>query len=250
MRDKNIIVKSILRSYAKATYLTWVYDWPVNEFKEDWTKMAISWSWWKDSCYCLHDALKRNIDVKMLFVVVDSKTKMSLTWPYNVDLLKKQSDSIWIPLYKVNISKDPISSLENFFYLLNKNWIDSLGFWYFIPEWQRELIQELAYKHWLSIFEPNLWVNQEKRLLDLFEIWIESIVVWINQRNMDIKYLWKKLNNIFYDYLKSKKQYTQFCWENWDFQTFVLDAPFFKNSIKLDDYYRFQIGNYIINYYF
>ncbi len=247
--NKNVLYKYILNSYLKSTYLTWTYKWPIKEFTWKDVNISISWSWWKDSCYVLYKAMQLGFRIDSLFTVIDSKTKMSLTMPYNIKLLEEQAKSIWLPLYKLEIDADITYTFNSFLKVLCNKWVNSLWFGYFIKEWQREFIQKLAYKQNLSIFEPNLLINQEVRLLEILSTWITPKIVWIIGNNINKSFLWKNVDIKFYKYLKTKFKYNQFCWENGDFQTFIINAPFFKTPIVLKDYYEFNIKWHIINYY-
>lgn len=246
---KEIFIK-ILKCYLISKKLNSKYYWAILDIDiKKSNNIAISWTWGKDSYYVLHSALKSWFEVKYLFVITDQEEKMSITWPYNLSLLREQAKSLWIEIICLKLKWDVFSSFDFFFKFLSIKNIKNVGFWYFIPGQQRDFVQQIAYKNGIAVFEPNLWISQETRLLDIINLWIKAIIVWINKENINHLYLWKELNLDFYKYLKTKRLYNQFCWENWDFQTFVVDSPLFKFPLNIKKKYQFKLWFYVFNYY-
>lgn len=251
MESREEFYKNISGCLSIAEKLTWSYTWPENVLlSEKDQPIAISFSGWKDSFYTLQHALELWFDVKYLFVMIDPASWYSITWPYNIELIEQLAQAVGIELIKCNVNiENPSQSLKQLCsFFLEKN-ISTLWFWYYIPEWQREIIQSISYPMGFQLFEPNLWVNQEKRLLQIIKSWIKPIITGINYHNIDKKYLWTILNLDFYKYLKSKESYLDFCWENWDFQTLVYDSSISAEPLLLREFYDFQDDHYIHRFY-
>ena len=249
--NKQQIFQYIARSYADARRFTASYSGPENPFVPYvGKKIAISWSGGKDSCYTLLKAKELWLDVKYLFNLTNPEETISLTWAYNLDIIKEQARQLNIPLLTIPSIGKPehiFSELCDFFV---KEWIESIGAGHYLPTGQREFFQKLLYPRWMSLFEPNLWKNKKSHIEEIIQLGIVQKIVLVKEEEISSSFLWKTLDQNFLEYLDKIPNFQDFAWEISTYQTIVVDCPYFEKKLEFSDFYDFKVWDYRIHYYF
>jgi len=76
------------------------------DFKKDRKNIGISFSGGKDTFLLLHKAYEEGFNVKFLFHLVDNSKNISITAPYNIEIIRKQAELLGIKLIEVDVSEN------------------------------------------------------------------------------------------------------------------------------------------------
>lgn len=248
---KEEIFRYMAYSMANSRRFTAKYNGPEREFiPEKWKKIAISWSWWKDSCYTFCKAKELGLDIKYLFNLTNPEETMSTTWAYNLDFIKEQARQLGVPLITIPAKWDPEEIFNDFFDFLASEWITTIWAWHYIPNGQREFLQKIWYPKWFSLFEPNFWKDQKEQILEIINSGVVPRIVSVNTSELPVRFLWQKVDKDFISFLEKIPNFKDFCWENSSYQTIAVNCPYFNKEIIFQWHYAFQMSFFRIHYYF
>ncbi|ATU05383.1 hypothetical protein BKN14_02935 [Candidatus Gracilibacteria bacterium HOT-871] len=250
--NKEEIFKRISYARADAKRFTGKYNGPENKFiPEKGKKIAISWSGGKDSCYVFCKAKDLGMEVKYLFTLTDPDEKISLTWPYNLDFIKKQAKELGMPLLTIPSTGNPEDIFGELFDFLVSEGIETIGAGHYLATGQREFFQKLLYPRNMSLFEPNLGLNTREHILEILNYGIVPKIILVNPKDIPISFIGKNVNYEFINFLDSYLDFYDYCGEIYAYQTVTVYCPYFKKELELGkDFYNFQIGNQRLYYYF
>jgi uncharacterized protein (TIGR00290 family) len=235
---------AILRVYPKSRELSGgLFDENVENWIKKGSYIAISWSGGKDSCLLLKRALDERFNVKFLFNLVDKKEGISISPPFNSELMILQAKSLCIPLIQVDISENPRNEFRKFLVKIKRRGIEGIGVSYIDPKGQREFVREMAEKAGLSVFEPFCGKDREELIEEVINGGIRAAIISIDSSRVDQRILGRVIDRKMVEFLK-KSGGIDLCGENGEFQTLVLDCPIFKNKISVEDYELITDGSF------
>jgi len=200
----------------------------------------VSWSGGKDSCLALYKALKEGKKVNFLLnFAVDGKAH-----GINREIIKTQADAIGIKLIQKittweNYEKDFNKEVKK---LKKKGAIGIIAGDIDLEEhlkWIKRKSIELG----IDYYEP-LWKRKREEILNEFvSVGFESIVVYCIEK---AKFLIGKFINKFTleEFIKyTKEKEIDFCGENGEFHTLVIDGPIFNKKIEIIESEKKEIND-------
>lgn len=221
-------------------------------------KIIFSWSSGKDSAFALWEILKSDeYEVFCLFTVVSEEYGRVGFHGVPLEVLKKQAESIGIPLKVALISKS--DSIEDYAEKFKKA----------VLELKTEGITKIAYGDIFleDLKEFRIKHMNEINMTGIFPIWkqdttelskkivksgFKAMTTCIDSKLLDEKYIGRVIDEGF---LSDLPKNIDPCGENGEFHTFVFDGPIFQHKVNFlkgqtilrDGFYYCDLTNNILN---
>ncbi len=198
-------------------------------------KAVFNWSGGKDSALALYKTLQENkFDVVSLLTTINEETLISSIHAIPLALLKKQADSIGIPLYTVSLSKDKKTYEEGMTEAVTH--FKNQGVQHFIfgdifladvKAYRESKLNPLD----IEVIEP-LWGKTSQEIMDDFlKSGIKTKIIVTQADKLDQTFIGKEINT---DFAASLPNGIDLCGENGEFHTFSYDGPLFKTKIDFE----------------
>ncbi|MCS3900993.1 TIGR00289 family protein [Methanococcus voltae] len=197
-------------------------------------KLASLYSGGKDSTYALYWALQNGHDVKYL-VNVKSKNKESYMFHIpNVELTSLIAETTGIPLVEVFTEGEKEKEVEDLKEALSKLDIDGVVCGALASEYQKERVDRICRELGIESLAPLWHIEQETILRDtakLFDVRIVGVYAY----GLGKEWLGKKIDDSnIEELLKIMEKYEiNRAFEGGEAETFVFDAPFFKEKLEV-----------------
>ncbi len=189
-----------------------------------------SWSGGKDSCLACYLAKKSGLHISHL-VHFDRPENL-----HGVDpaLIRLQAELTGIPLVQKRLaSKDFEREFRNTVDSLKKEGASGMVFGDIYLEPHKEWVDRTCGELGIEALEP-LWGSWTGDIIRNFmNLGFETIVASGDQKLIDRKFIGRKMDDEFIDYLKSRN--LDVCGESGEFHTFVTAGPLFKGRIEITD---------------
>lgn len=219
---------------SKSAYLKTFYPYPN-------LKLAALVSGGKDSLYAMHIMQKQNYEVSC-FVTIDSQNKDSYMYHTpNVLLAKLQAEACGIPIIIQKTKGDKEEELKDLEIALTnakeKYGIQGVTCGAIFSNYQRTRVEKVCDKLGLKIFTPLWHMNQELLLRNLIEEGFSFVFSSIAAEGLDKSWLGNEIKSFDVDKLVeiNKRIGINVAGEGGEYESLVVDAPFFKSKIKIID---------------
>ncbi len=202
-------------------------------------RLAAMISGGKDSIYSLNWTLQQGWDVKCL-ITMKSKNKSSYMFHTpNIDIVEKQAEAMGIPLIYCNTEGEKEKELQDLKNVLieakEKYQVDGIILGAVASDYQEERFNRICSELDLKTFSP-LWHKNQKDLLlkminEEFDIRISQVAAF----GLSKKWLGRKIDlQTYSELLELNKKYgTSIMGEGGEYESLVVNAPFFKHEIKI-----------------
>lgn len=201
-------------------------------------KSAILFSGGKDSCLALHYALKESEVVCLISIISENKESYMFHTP-NINLAEKQAEAIGIPIeiYTTKGEKElELEDLENAIkHAKEKYKIDAIYTGALASVYQASRIQKICDNLNLKCMNPLWQKDQLDELNELIKLNFDIIIIGAFAEGFD-NVVGKKIDSTFVKEMsRLKDKYkTNPAGEGGEFESFVLNAPFFKKKLVID----------------
>lgn len=219
---------------SKSSYLKTFYPYPN-------VKLAALVSGGKDSLYAMHIMQKQNYEISC-FVTLDSENKDSYMYHTpNISLVGLQAESFGVPIIVQKTKgekEDELSDLETALSVAKEKYkIEGVVCGAIFSNYQRTRVENVCDKLGLKIFTPLWHMNQELLLRNLLDEGFEFLFSSIAGEGFDKTYLGKVITSSDVDKLVeiNKKIGINIAGEGGEYESLVVNAPFFKSKIKILD---------------
>jgi len=187
-----------------------------------------SWSGGKDSCLACYLAIKKGMKVSHL-LHFDRPNNLHGVDPAMIQL---QAELAGIPMVQKKVaSKDFEQEFRKTVGELAKNGAEGMVFGDIYLEPHKEWVDQTCGELGIEPVEPLWEMKTENIMRDFFSLGFETIVASGDQKLIDKKYIGRKMDQEFIDYLKAKK--LDVCGESGEFHTFVTSGPLFRGTIEI-----------------
>jgi diphthine-ammonia ligase len=189
---------------------------------------CVSWSGGKDSCLASYLAIKQG---KKLSHLVHFDRPNNL---HGIDpaLIRLQADLTGIPMIQRKVaSEDFEREFKKTVGDLAANGSEGMVFGDIYLEPHKEWVDRVCGELGIEAVEPLWGKNTESIIQDFLHNGFETIVASGSQDLIDKKFIGRKMDQEFIDYLKSKK--LDVCGESGEFHTFVTSGPLFRGRIEI-----------------
>lgn len=189
-----------------------------------------SWSGGKDSCFACYRAVKNGMKVSHL---------VHFDWPFNLhgvsaEMIKQQAELAGIPLIRKKVAQENFEhEFKETVGAFAKNGMRGVVFGDIHLEPHREWVDRVCGELGLEAVEPLWGMKTENIINDFLKDGFETVVVSGNQNLIDKRFIGRKMDGEFIEYLKSKN--LDVCGESGEFHTFVTSGPLFHGKIEIMD---------------
>ncbi len=189
----------------------------------------------KDSALALHHALKQGHEVKHLVTMLPQREDSWMFHFPNIHLTDLFAEAAELPLIKAETSGVKEMELEDLKRLLATLDVDGVVSGAISSQYQKKRIDKICQELNLKSIAP-LWQESPLRLLkELVKLNFEIVIVGVYALGFNQSWLGRNLNSTtLSDLIKLNEKYkVSLVGDGGEYETLVLDAPFFKKKIQL-----------------
>ncbi|MGM5484998.1 MAG: diphthine--ammonia ligase [Nanobdellota archaeon] len=204
-------------------------------------KLGALFSSGKDSSYALWVMMKQGHEISCL-ITMRSRNKYS--WMFhtpNIELADLQAEASGIPLIKKETGGEKEKELEDMKDALKeakeRYGIEGIVTGALYSEYQKERVEKVCSELGLKVYSPLWHINQEKEMRQLLRNGFRIILSSVAAEGLDSSWLGKEISEKDIDSLMRLKEKLgiNVAGEGGEFESLVIDAPFFRKSISITD---------------
>lgn len=198
-------------------------------------RVALLVSGGKDSALALHRILKKGYEVKHLVTMLPQREDSWMFHSPNIRLASLFAEAAGFPMVKAETIGLKEIEIEDLKRLLASLSIDGVVSGAISSQYQKKRIDKICHELNLKSITP-LWQENPLRLLEeLISLKFETIIVGAYALGFDQSWLGRKINSTTLNNLVRLNNLfkVSLVGEGGEYETLVLDAPFFKRRIKL-----------------
>ncbi|PUA33782.1 MAG: TIGR00289 family protein [Candidatus Terraquivivens tikiterensis] len=209
-------------------------------------RVAVLFSGGKDSTYALYKAMLEGNAVECLVTVIPRNPESWMFHRVNIEMTRHQADAVGIKQVMVpsmGIKEEEVEDLK--VALEGLRGIEGLVSGTVASRYQRSRIERLCSELGLRCIMP-LWGMEPERLLrEQHALGFETIVTSVSADGLDESWLGRKLDGVAIDELcrLSERFGINVCFEGGEAETFVLDCPIFKKSLRVKGAVKKWLGD-------
>ena len=189
----------------------------------------------KDSALALYKAMNEGYDVAHLVTMIPKRQDSWMFHYPNIHLSSLFAEAVGIPHVKAETSGEKEAELEDLKKILARLDIEGVVSGAIASQYQKSRIDQICKELNLKSITPLWQQNPQKLLEELLAIKIETIIVGVYAHGFTQEWLGKKIDKVAVTALEelNRKYQVSIVGEGGEYETLVLDAPFFKKKTKL-----------------
>jgi predicted ATP pyrophosphatase (TIGR00289 family) len=198
-------------------------------------RVAVLISGGKDSALALHRVLEKGYEVKFLVAMIPQRADSWMFHYPNIHLTELFAEAASIPLVTGETAGIKEEELEDLKRVLAGLDVDGVVSGAVASQYQRRRIQSVCEELGLSSITP-LWDESPLRLLrELVSLGFDVVITGVYARGFDEGWLGRRIDaDAVEDLLElNRKYYISLVGEGGEYETLVVDAPFFRKKIDL-----------------
>ncbi len=198
-------------------------------------RVAVLISGGKDSALALHRALQKGYNVKFLIAMIPQRADSWMFHYPNIHLTELFAEAAAIPLVKgetAGVKEEELDDLKSVLAGLD---VDGVISGAVASQYQRRRIQGVCEELGLSSIAP-LWNEPPLKLLkELVGLGFNAVITGVYARGFDEGWLGRRIDtDAISDLLELNRKYCiSLVGEGGEYETLVVDAPFFRKKIDL-----------------
>ena len=198
--------------------------------KKDTSKVVVSWTGGKDSCFACYTAILAGFEVSHLVNFRDARRSRSHA--INLNLLYAQSRALGIPLVHLDFGSYE-EEFKTAIRTLNAGGAGIAGAVFGHIETHKSLVDRICSELGIALLLP-LWQRDSWQLMSEFiDAGFEAIVVSARADLFGEEWLGRRTDRDFLRDLRKLNPTIDPCGEYGEFHTFVLDGPLFNDRIRI-----------------
>jgi len=194
----------------------------------------------KDSIYAMHLMQKQNYKIGCLVTLRSKNPDSYMFHTPAIDMVKLQAEAMELPLltYKTEgVKEKELEDLREALKLAKDKFkVDGIITGALYSIYQRDRIERICDELSLKVFSPLWHINQETEMKEILDSGIEFIMTAVAAEGLDKTWLGKSIT--YKDITKlarlNKKIGLNIAGEGGEFESLVINAPFFKKRIELE----------------
>lgn len=189
----------------------------------------------KDSTLALYHSLKKGYDVKFLVTMMPQREDSWMFHYPNIHLAELFAEAVGLPLVKGNTLGVKELELEDLKRLLEKLDVEGVVYGAISSQYQKSRIEKICKELKLKPIAP-LWQENPKKLLqEILDLKFKVIIVGVYAYGFNISWLGREIDEKAVQELEelNRQHGISLIGEGGEYETLVVDAPFFKRSISL-----------------
>ena len=204
-------------------------------------KIGSLFSGGKDSTMALEWALNQGYTVDVLISLNPQRSDSYMFHIPNIDKVKFQAEAMGIPLIfepSSGIKEKELEDLERALVKAKNIYgIEGVTAGALASQYQKERVEKLCEKHNLLAFAPYWHHDELEYVQKIVDSRFETIFTGVAADGMDQSWLGRRLDQRAIEDLKKLKETNRIhiCGEGGEYETMVLDAPFFKKKVIINE---------------
>jgi predicted ATP pyrophosphatase (TIGR00289 family) len=189
----------------------------------------------KDSALALYRVIKLGYDVKYLVTIIPQNPESWMFHFPNIHLADLFAEATGFPLLKAETGGVKEKEVEDLKCLLKALDVEVVVSGAISSQYQKKRIDKVCSELGLKSIAP-LWNEDPQKLLnELIQLQIKAIIVGVYANGFTLDWLGRKIDQVTINDLVelNKKYQVSLVGEGGEYETLVLDAPFFKKSMRL-----------------
>ncbi|KKG09177.1 hypothetical protein EO98_16610 [Methanosarcina sp. 2.H.T.1A.6] len=197
-------------------------------------KIAALISGGKDSVFAIHKALEEGHEVTHLISIIPARDDSYMYHSINLHMVELISAASEIPLIQQQSSGIKELELDDLTLALKKVNVDGVSVGAIESQYQASRVQKICDSLGLKVYAP-LWHRDPEELLYEMAKVLDIRIVRVAANGMDQSWLGRPINVNSIENLKAlnRRYMVHMAGEGGEYETVVLDAPFFKKRIEI-----------------
>lgn len=197
-------------------------------------KLAALISGGKDSVFAIHKALEEGHEVTHLINIIPARDDSYMYHSINLHMVELISAASEIPLIQQQSSGIKELELDDLTLALKKVDVDGVSVGAIESQYQASRVQKICDSLGLKMYAP-LWHRDPEELLNEMAKVLDIRIVKVAADGLDQSWLGRPINVNSIENLKAlnRRYMVHMAGEGGEYETVVLDAPFFKKRIEV-----------------
>ncbi len=205
----------------------------------------------KDSALALHRVLKKGYEVKCLVGVIPLREDSWMFHYPNIRLVDLFAEAVGIPLVKTETSGVKEEEVEDLKRLIEKLDVEGVVSGAIASNYQKARIEKICRQLGLKCLAPLWQENPLDILKEILDLKFELIITGVYAYGFSREWLGRKIDEaVVADLMELNRQYgVSLVGEGGEYETLVLDAPFFKKRVKIisaEKVWKDQSGYFLV----
>ena len=197
-------------------------------------KFAALVSGGKDSIFAIQKALEAGHEVTDLISIIPARDNSYMYHSINLHMVELISEASEIPLIQQESSGIKELELDDLTLALKKVDVDGVTVGAIESQYQASRVQKICDSLDLKVYSP-LWHRDPEELLQEMAKVLDIRIVRVAADGMDDSWLGRPINSTSIEQLKAlnRRRMVHMAGEGGEYETVVLDAPFYKKRIEI-----------------
>ena len=205
----------------------------------------------KDSALALYRVLKMGYEVKCLACMIPMREDSWMFHYPNIRLVDLFADAVGIPLVKAETLAVKEREVEDLKRLIQGLYVDAVVSGAIASTYQKSRIEKMCEQLRLKCIAPLWHENPLNILKEIVDLKFDVIVTGVYAYGFDKEWLGRKIDDATIEALieLSRHYGVSLVGEGGEYETLVIDAPFFKRRIKIveaEKIWKNQSGYFLI----
>lgn len=203
-------------------------------------KLGVLFSGGKDSVFACHMAMQSEEVVCLISIISENPDSYMFHTP-NIGLSALQAEAAGIPIVTVKTTGEEEKELEDLqaaiSAAIDEYGIDGVVTGAVMSVYQASRVQRICRELDICCFSPLWYTNQAEYMHSIIRKGFDVIIAGVFSYPFDERWLGRRIDEILIGELEelSKKYEITLSGEGGEYESFVLDAPFFSKRIVIDD---------------
>lgn len=197
-------------------------------------KLAALISGGKDSVFAIHKALEEGHEVTHLINIIPARDDSYMYHSINLHMVELISAASEIPLIQQESSGIKELELDDLTLALKRVNVDGVSVGAIESQYQASRVQKICDSLGFKVYAP-LWHRDPEELLNEMAKVLDIRIVRVAAEGLDSSWLGRPINVNSIENLKAlnRRYMVHMAGEGGEYETVVLDAPFFKKRIEI-----------------
>lgn len=197
-------------------------------------KLAALISGGKDSVFAIHKALEEGHEVTHLINIIPARDDSYMYHSINLHMVELISEACEIPLIQQQSSGIKELELDDLTLALKKVNVEGVTVGAIESQYQASRVQKICDSLGLKVYAP-LWHRDPEELLNEMIKVMDIRIVRVAAEGLDKSWLGRSINANSIEHLKAlnRRYMVHMAGEGGEYETLVLDAPFYKKRIEI-----------------
>jgi diphthine-ammonia ligase len=206
----------------------------------------------KDSVLALYHILQQGYEVAYLATMIPLREDSWMFHYPNIRLIDLFADAVNIPLAKAETSGVKEEEVEDLKELIQTLDVEGLVSGAIASNYQKERVDKICRQLNLKSIAPLWHRDQLEMLREILRLRFEVVITGVYAVGFDEGWLGRRIGaRVIEDLLRLNKRYgVSIVGEGGEFETLVVDAPFYRKSIRIlkaEKVWKGQSGHYLIS---